>query len=334
MATCPHAVILGLLSLLGCQPGPVALPARPPLVVATTIAVVSPSQTAVARAARANPYPDPPACLVTSNRLAATARMDATAVSSTVPDIAYGVVESERSATPPPRQVGRIQCGNTSCETGKEVCCQGSNLCVRVMPWQLDDISDLDRFCDSKDSLLVGCDESTSCGKGKVCCEIMLGSGQNSPIVCQTPRPGERLPCDYGEVCVPGVPCSTPGAQCVDGWCFVKPRKPLRCGSSVCSGRSRTCCKLPTGRSQCRTEEQCSQASGESYDCTSAAHCGEGEFCGVMAAGGGHCMQSNDGMTTILCNTAADCPKSVIRQCDQFDKPTVCGDGTCGCGDE
>lgn len=48
-----------------------------------------------------------------------------------------------------------------------------------------------------------------------------------------------------------------------------------------------------------------------------------GEFCGVMAGGSG-CMHSWDGMTEALCNTPADCPRSLRERCEYMGGPVGC----------
>jgi hypothetical protein len=190
----------------------------------------------------------------------------------------------------------------------------------------------------------VECDESKSCGSGRVCCEIMWGSGQNEPIICTTPRPGEYHPCDYVEPCVPGVACVTPGAQCVHGRCTVpRPPRALQCGTATCTASDSVCCfRNEKQQLECASAEKC-DAPDFRFGCTSPANCPRGDFCGVMVAGGG-CMHSNDGDTQIICETAKDCPHSIRNSCKSMkqrlacaptdiDAPILRGRKTCQCLD-
>ena len=236
---------------------------------------------------------------------------------------------SSISSTPRP-ELGRIVCGKKTCETGKEVCCRGEppneegSMCIPVSPKQLEDFPALDALCDKQGTLLVACDESKSCGKGRACCEIIWGSGQNQPIVCTEPRPGELQPCDFAEPCVPGVRCVTPGARCIDKRCVVaSPKRKLRCGGEICNSTSDICClRSETNRLECAPQSHCEQPD-HSYGCTQASDCGPGEFCGIMVAGGG-CMHSDDGSTEMLCSEVKDCPPSIRTRCSGLNLPLRC----------
>jgi hypothetical protein len=231
------------------------------------------------------------------------------------------------SASSPLAERGRIVCGKKSCRAGKEICCRSEvpdkieSTCVPVTEAQLRDFGPLDELCDRRGALLVACDESASCGKGRACCETVWGSGQNMPIVCAEPREGERHPCEYGEPCVQGVACATAGARCVKGWCLIPSKRPsLRCGESVCSGDAVCCARSGDTKLECAT--QC-EPPDMGFRCTRPTDCPPGDFCGIMPGGGG-CMHSNDGSTWFLCESTADCPPSVKKQCDGLEQSLVC----------
>jgi len=232
----------------------------------------------------------------------------------------------------PRPQLGRILCGKTTCETGKEICClreppdADKSACVALRPNEPFDLSALDQLCDDRAALLVSCGESKSCGAGRACCEIMWGSGQNQPIVCAEPRPAEPYACEYGEPCVSGVPCATVGAVCLYGWCTIprkKAQQPIKCGTVTCGRVHDVCCnRSESDRLECTTDKDCEQPDRE-YSCTSQNDCDPGEFCGIMPAGG-NCMHSNDGGTEIPCDAASDCPISTREWCKKMQEPVVC----------
>ena len=227
-------------------------------------------------------------------------------------------------------QVGRIVCGNQTCLTGMEVCCRGEppnedkSACIPVKPGQLENFGSLQELCNARGTLLVACDESRSCGSGRACCEIVWGSGQPQPIVCTEPRPDESYPCDFWESCVPGVPCVTPGARCVAGHCIIpSPKAPIQCDPVTCASKDEVCClRRESNHLECETTTNC-QAPDAQYHCTNPSDCSAGEFCGVTYGGSG-CLHSNDGMTEILCNSAADCPPSVRKQCQGLGQTVQC----------
>ena len=137
-------------------------------------------------------YPDPPSCIQGSAPFDAGGAA-ADGDSKQAAGITYGIVDRQPSQGTPALEPGKIRCGLVQCETGKEICCEGKNVCVRVRPSQLADVGGLDRLCDQMDSLLIACNDSAACGTNQACCEIMLGSGQNEPVVCAAPRPKVEL---------------------------------------------------------------------------------------------------------------------------------------------
>lgn len=318
-------------SAVGACPGPSAVNLKPP---------VLPTNISAARL-----YPTPPSC-ITGSTPSDAGRAAADSDSKQAAGTAYGIVDRQPGQGTPALEPGKIRCGQVQCETGKEICCEGKNVCVRVRPGGLEE---LDQLCDQMDSLLIECNDSAACGPDQACCEIMLGSGQNQPVVCVPPRPAERFPCDYREACVPQLPCRTTGAQCVDGWCQVSvPSRRVHCGRAACPHLDDVCCKVPSGRTLCASKDRCEQLEGDplAIGCTKPADCPKGEFCGVMA-GGSSCMHTWDGMTDALCDTPVDCPKSLREQCETSGDRLICAPGTlsisgqtwpgtrksCGCDD-
>ena len=275
----------------------------------------------------APPAPSPGAPTVSSTGSStAAAPPVASSAATGVPSPRYRIVASSSSAEPVRREAGKVACGRTSCTVGKEICCEAGidGVCVQIPPGPHFDLTGLDEFCDQRGALLVGCNDSEACGGGEACCEILWGSGANEPIVCTAPRDGERFPCDFREACVPDVPCHTPGADCVEGWCTVsRPRTPLSCGVHTCAAPDEVCCAQPTGGSECMSATQCRDASRWFLACTSPGNCADGEFCAI-APGGGGCIHSWDGMSDVLCRTTQDCPNSFRDQCAGLKKRTGC----------
>jgi len=277
---------------------------------------------------------------------------DATVASDAKHELASSAASTKTITGQP--EFGRIACGNTSCQFGQEVCCRSiepntaKSICIRVEPEQLAEQSfeySLRSFCETRQASLVACDESKSCGKQQVCCQDRWTAGSWQATLCTPLDPTSRVPCGDGEPCVPGVPCRTVGATCVNGWCVIKrPNRPIRCGKLTCTAAKPICCARGENRErlECSTVENC-QAPDASYSCTQPSDCLPDYFCGASGYGGGCTLSFGDGMTQILCNTFVDCPRSFRERCKANGQSTVCekgapsfsseAQGICSCSD-
>ena len=325
----PRAMVplLGALSICACKSGPATAPTQTPTVgllrVNPTGSILPfASSTPHDIAASVQSVSAPPASnephVMNANMTPATDASNE-GVSS--------AGQTRKTSPPVKPQLGRIVCGNTSCRTGQEICCrsdppdEANSICVPVTQEELADYAALDGLCDARGALLVTCDESVSCGTRQTCCENLWGSGQNEPIFCSKPRPGERFPCVFREPCVPGVPCRTADAQCVKGWCAVKrPNRPLHCGNSTCSPAKPVCCGRGKNKHlECAAEGDCEWPPDNPYYCTRPSDCGPGEFCDY-----GSCVHSPDVSPRILCDTLKDCPRALLKVCTAFGNRLAC----------
>ena len=230
---------------------------------------------------------------------------------------------------PPCRTPGRIACGETSCESGKE-------MCRRSFPEQSCEAFDaeMDRICrDGLGTELYACDESSDCGPGLRCCNV---SEESHCAACMPSCPGSELCLDDG-------PCPA-GYHCFEGSCrpVLAPTNGVACGGLTCHGDTPLCCwDDAADRGFCVGRGRpglgsCGNAPGAAYrnrlECTSNLHCAPGETCCVnpyMGANDSYCIRGNcagsDGAHALrpFCQTVADCPRMFLsidpKRCEHRD---------------
>ncbi|MFO0760773.1 MAG: hypothetical protein U0359_30130 [Byssovorax sp.] len=107
-----------------------------------------------------------------------------------------------------------VACGDARCPAG-QICCQGAE--ARCMP------KARAKECLDAQGTSLGCDESSDCVEGKICCYGVIYEKQarkvwcEAPSVCEIPlsRPGS-LPFPGRELCARGSACRDPKLVCVD----------------------------------------------------------------------------------------------------------------------
>jgi hypothetical protein len=199
------------------------------------------------------------------------------------PPAASPLVTAPGSASSLPPTVGdagpgKIGCGASSCEVGKEACCfapgygkgESHHACIARAPgpWWVDDGPDHVRLADSEPCSSAGggaairyCDGSSDCPQGQRCCWHYVGVAACEATVCES-----------HELCAGDDTCRTPGgAACVHGQC----RKP----SAAVSGY---------------------------YECSNSTDCLAGEKC-CVGTGSSHCAGTCLGSETRTCSHAGEC---------------------------
>ncbi len=220
----------------------------------------------------------------------------------------------------PPRQVSdpdSFECGDVRCRSGIETCCANGRegRClpsvddgpvgeIGYLKTQWEQCDELRFSLNASFDRMARCDESLDCEPKHVCCEQWLFSGSSGLADClPMPRDGST-PCDFGETCIEGSSCRTPGTECVSGMC----RKKLAeraCGPDTCKGATPVCCSDPLG---CVAEGGCSR--DDRLRCTSDADCVKGEKCVASGVGATTCLKSpiHPDYTPYVCKRDRDCP--------------------------
>jgi hypothetical protein len=229
------------------------------------------------------------------------------------------VSESAPEPGPPPpvSDLDSFECGDTRCRSGLETCCANGRegTCLpSVNDAPIGEVGYLKTQWEHCDAVkfplqasfdrMARCDESIDCEPNHVCCEQWLFSGSSGLADCLPLPRGGGTPCDFGETCIEGSSCRTPGTECDSGMC----RKKLAeraCGSEKCSGDRPVCCSEPLG---CVAEGAC--ATGKRLVCTGHADCVKGEKCIANGFGGTTCAKAvvHPDYAPYLCKRDADCP--------------------------
>lgn len=210
-----------------------------------------------------------------------------------------------------------FECGDTRCRSGLETCCANGRegTCLPLVndapvgepgylktQWE---------YCDevkfplqASFDRMARCDESLDCEPNHVCCEQWLFSGSSGLADCKPMLPSGETPCDFGETCIEGSPCRTPGTECVSGMCRRKLAE-RACGPERCSGDAPVCCSEPQG---CAAEGACPR--DKRLRCTSHADCVKGETCRVSGPGSTTCAKAvvHPDYTPYVCKKDRDCP--------------------------
>ncbi len=152
---------------------------------------------------------------------------------------------------------------------------------------------------------IARCDESADCSEGKVCCEGFLFSGADGLADClELPKDGP-MPCDFGEPCLEGSICRTPGTTCISGMCRKTPVR-QRCDKEICTAAAPYCC---AGSKSCSADPAC--GGGPRIACSRHADCLAGERC-LDDGGATFCVRSypNPDQAPWLCEKNRDCAKA------------------------
>lgn len=238
-------------------------------------------------------------------------------------------------------------CGDERCRVGVESCCQSSDEghCVENAPPDPPDTpqlwaSQIER-CEAVPgevalSEIARCRSSAHCPGGELCCNELLYGGAGA-VMCKAAEAGQ-LACSYGEACTDDLPCEAPGTRCVQGLC--RKSATVECGSVACDLSTHTCINpnpdMPEAPT-CEANDQVAAWRSEgrpifSVGCARHSDCQSGELCRI-ALGSSFCQRADDGMSGVMCETTADCPKD---SCAWLKRTVVCNvkgtwHGVCDC---
>lgn len=204
-----------------------------------------------------------------------------------------------------------IRCGDTTCELGKEVCCDGGDGAPRcVAP------SD-DGYPCGEGETIMRCDESADCKSGERCCRTWgCTGGCPEELACEADACawGMNEVCAGGAACSPGFRCDTRGDTPT---CVLDPAPAPTCGTATCAAGELCCWDAEKREGQCAAS--CAE-DAVSFACTSPQQCG-GHPCASWKLLGDpsprvaiHCaspanVSGSYGRT--VCGDLADCPRRV-----------------------
>ena len=190
---------------------------------------------------------------------------------------------------------GLIQCGDSSCEPGKQACAASSE-------WK----------CVSKDEVpadaevVYFCDDGTDCPASETCC---LGYASAVEAYVCTRRRGPETECRL-EICAEGGASCPKGQACLEGTCR-SPERSATCGNERCPS-ARPICVWSERGAACRTWQELSEESDgarAALQCSRRADCGPEARCCTNAIWTAtqcltNCDSANEGE---ICTSDADC---------------------------
>ena len=226
-----------------------------------------------------------------------------------------------QSPSPSSAARGSFRCGNVRCSVGTQSCC-GSEERATCVPNAPPDPPDMPQLLNSQIEAcklpphaadvteIARCGGSSDCESGEFCCDEFLFSGA-SAVVCK-PAADAGVSCDYGEVCDTDKPCHDPQAVCIRRKCSKSAM--VQCAGKKCDRKTHSCLMgiAYNGHPRCVENSRVEELQKEgrplfSVDCVKHADCQSGELC-RLALGSTFCQRASDGMSAVLCDTAADCP--------------------------
>jgi len=228
------------------------------------------------------------------------------------------LVQSHSPSTAAP---GSFRCGASHCSVGTQTCCSSEerSTCVPNAPLDPPDMPQLlnsqIEACKlpphaAEVSEIARCGGSSDCASGELCCDEFLFSGA-SAVICK-PAGDAGVSCDYGEVCDTDKPCHDPKTVCIRRKC--SKFAVVLCAGKKCDRRTHFCLMgiANNGDPRCVENSRVRELQKEgrpllNVDCAKHADCQSGELC-RFAAGSTFCQRASDGMSAVLCDTAADCP--------------------------
>ena len=251
------------------------------------------------------------------------------AVPTTIVPLGHGGLTSpSRVQLPSPSSAARgaFRCGDVSCAVGTQSCCRSEerSSCVPNAPPDAPDTPQLlasqieacklaPHAADVTE--IARCGGSSDCESGEVCCDEFLFSGA-SAVICK-PAGDAGVSCDYGEVCDTNKPCHDPEAVCIHRKCSKS--AVVLCAGKKCDRTTHSCLMGIADKGDPRCVEnsyvEALQKEGRplfNVDCTKHTDCQAGELC-RFATGSTFCQRASDGMSAVLCDSAADCPRNLCE---------------------
>lgn len=191
---------------------------------------------------------------------------------------------------------GVIQCGNASCEAGKQRCVGGSE-------WQ----------CVAADAqpsdaeIYYACDDGTDCPKGETCC---LGFESALEAYGCSKRSGPETNCRL-EICAEGGAACPKGQVCSEGVCTA-PDRVATCEGKRCPSERPLCLYSERG-AVCSTWQELQTLQSEvqtaALRCTRRSDCGPEAYCCTNALWNAtQCLTNCDaGNEGVVCSRDAEC---------------------------
>jgi hypothetical protein len=241
------------------------------------------------------------------------------------PVVTVAEPDSSSSSLVPPRDEPAVTyaCGGQQCRVGKQSCCSAGDrsICVDDAPPDPPMLGQLlasqieaCRVADEQGEVgaIARCRSSAHCAATERCCEESLFSGAVA-LICKDTS------CDHGEVCSDGSPCRDPSMVCAKQKC--RKRAEVPCGNRLCDLRTHTCHTpdFEKPRFECVPDAQLTFSPIFSVECLHHGDCPDGELC-RSALGRTFCERADYGMTSVMCDTAADCPSD---HCALVGKPSA-----------
>ncbi len=147
-------------------------------------------------------------------------------------------------AAPAPFDATKLVCGRSTCEAGREACCEtlddgGRNKIDRCVKSSApaEGLSNPGAVffanCKEKNeaphyTVVTRCDASEHCGAGRMCCESVNDTFFYRRCLSFSDAMAKtgRGPCPGYEACREGGLCLTPGSTCIEGRCIKAPKAP------------------------------------------------------------------------------------------------------------
>jgi hypothetical protein len=224
---------------------------------------------------------------------------------------------------------GRVSCGDTTCEAGKETCaprleCTDRKDFACVPTAALKARKYQGEVCENGCFSWFdqkACDGPSDCKTGEVCCydaDLILGpcdDGDNGMLDVYECKPatGGRTPCGTAEICSAKDPkCQRPGSTCIVdpksgvGTCVVQRR--MACGAAPCAAGA-LCVEWYKDGSRSCVKERPPAEEAMVVECSRGRDCAPDEGC-FEFPGGHRCDLSEvswAGQDVALCDDASDC---------------------------
>jgi hypothetical protein len=195
---------------------------------------------------------------------------------------------------------GRIACGESRCEAGKEIC-----VILADNRWACVPKEDESKGIGG----LFQCDDGTDCPQGKTCCRSFASAAEY--VHCTTRDQDCAI-----EVCEEGGARCPAGQTCQSNVCWpaAKSGPPTpTCGRGKVCGKDKPFCAWANGTGTCVAPQNAPEGASM-LRCTQNSDCGAGFHCctgGAMGTRESFCTLNCDmANTRQYCATDADCPKN------------------------